>query len=811
MRANFLTIACIILLGIFTAERIVFATDPSQIAAKNPKINEFMTSNSETLDDADGDSSDWAEIYNPNNTTFDLTGWHIADSKNTWPFPQGFILQPQQYLVVFASGKNKSQGELHTNFKLDAGGERVALINPQGQTVSEFGPIVLLEDVSFGYGPNGTGNAYFAEPTPGKPNLSEMYSGFNLPPDHSRIGGFYNAPFTLTLNPNDNGDIYYTLDSSEPTYASYRYTGSIQIPEGVTVVRARSMENYKIPSDISTFTYFVNTRKFDLPVVSLVFNPKDLFDPEDGIYVRGTDNNFMEDIEKKASFEFFENGSLRLIKNIYSRMSGQSARMLPQKTFALETKNGESFDYPIFPDQPKLKLKSLNLRNNSQDWYKAFMRDPLFSKLAKGLPGLIPQESRPVVAYLNGQYWGLYFLTERADKDFIKAHFPGIDTDKIDRLKGMTEQILDGSDKDWNNLISFASQNDLNLPQNFEYMKNKINLENIKGYFIAQSTCGNQDFPGNNVEWFRSNDPEGKWHFILFDSDLCGLNAGYGIDYFMAFPVFRDLLKNQSFRADFLNSWANYLNTAFQPEHTKAVIDQIKNSIQYEMTYHIPRWKDEQNSEYVPISGFPKKLNSVEEWLTHVEDLKLFMEKRPDKVRKLIVDYFALSGTSRLTVKQNPPNAGTIAITSILLPQNTENAGVYFNDIPIPVKAIPKNGFVFIGWTGISPSSETETKITLKSDMVITANFAYSASFLRGDTNSDGAVDMSDAIAILNYLFKGERLSQCSDAWDINDDGNINLSDPIYLLHWLFSDGPIISQPFPSSAPDPTPDALLCQ
>ena len=82
--------------------------------------------------------------------------------------------------------------------------------------------------------------------------------------------------------------------------------------------------------------------------------------------------------------------------------------------------------------------------------------------------------------------------------------------------------------------------------------------------------------------------------------------------------------------------------------------------------------------------------------------------------------------------------------------------------------------------------------------------------FLRGDTNSDGIVDISDAVATLGFLFQGSGGVPCLAAADINDDGAVDVSDPIVLLDYLFRGGNVIPSPYPACAPDPEPEGLGC-
>jgi hypothetical protein len=82
--------------------------------------------------------------------------------------------------------------------------------------------------------------------------------------------------------------------------------------------------------------------------------------------------------------------------------------------------------------------------------------------------------------------------------------------------------------------------------------------------------------------------------------------------------------------------------------------------------------------------------------------------------------------------------------------------------------------------------------------------------FRRGDSNGDGALDISDPVTALLYLFVGAPSAHCEDALDANDDGSVNMSDALSLLEHLFQEGPAPSAPYPALGLDPTPDALGC-
>jgi len=122
----------------------------------DPVISEFLASNVAGMEDEDGQRSDWIEIHNPDSTPVNLDGWHLTDKSsnlNKWTFP-AVTISAKGFLVVWASEKNLTNpaGQLHTNFKLDAGGEYLALTRPDNSVAHEFAPVYPPQAPDVAYG-----------------------------------------------------------------------------------------------------------------------------------------------------------------------------------------------------------------------------------------------------------------------------------------------------------------------------------------------------------------------------------------------------------------------------------------------------------------------------------------------------------------------------------------------------------------------------------------------------------------------------------------------------------------------------------
>ncbi len=128
-------------------------TGPALLHA-DPVISEFLATNLNGAEDEDGNHSDWIEIYNPDATPVNLAGWHLTDNVtrlDKWTFP-AVTLAPKSFLVVWASNKDRNVGQLHTNFKLDAAGEYLALTRPDLSVAYDFGTAFPPQAPDVAYG-----------------------------------------------------------------------------------------------------------------------------------------------------------------------------------------------------------------------------------------------------------------------------------------------------------------------------------------------------------------------------------------------------------------------------------------------------------------------------------------------------------------------------------------------------------------------------------------------------------------------------------------------------------------------------------
>jgi len=646
-------------------------------------INEFMSKNNNTISDGDGDYSDWIELYNTSNMAVDLLGYKLSDDGsdlNKWTFPE-LTIGPHTYLLIFASGKNKFDiSELHTNFKISSGGEELFLTNALGAVVDQTAPVSLPPDMSYARLPDGSSNWVVVANT--SPNASNNNSN-QLSFSHQE--GFYTTPFTLKIDAFLSDTIRYTLNGDRPTGGSAVFADSLLIdyrtpqantiseiptspaqgfidykawepPDGLVdkanVFRCASFKNGVRTSRIYTKTFFVDngiTGKYTVPVISLVTGADNLFSPDSGIYVPGvhynsnnpqwTGNYFMhgQNWEREVHIECFtSDGILCFEQDAGLRVHGGKTRQASQKSLRLYARKEygtKYFNYQLFPQRQLDKYKRFILRTSMGAWGgQTVIKDALAQNISSTLD-IDYQEFQAAVVFINGEYWGIHTIRDRIDERFI-GYIHNIDKDSV--------EFREKDNADYNSLMDFIQINDLSFDDNFEYVKTQIDLGNYIDYTIAELFFSNYDWPANNTKLWRKK-PHGKWRWVLFDLDAAYGDPDYNmfthatlLDSSVTWPnspastlLFRSLLKNGTFRSQFVDKYAEILNGVFQTETMRTKLDSVKGIYRNEIPANIKRW------------NYPA---SMERWEEDIEnDLLLFIEQRPCAVKDHIMEFFELS------------------------------------------------------------------------------------------------------------------------------------------------------------------------
>lgn len=652
---------------------------------------------------------------------------------------------------------------LHTNFKLDSAGDSIVLTRPDGSTADQIATGRMYVDIARGRHPHHSfGQWYFEFPTPGTANSSTARQEYAEPVEIYPPSGLLSPGESVILShPDPSASVYYTLNASEPTTSSTLYTGPLNLQGQAHVVRARAFASNKWPSWTTTRTYFDRAYS-TLPVFSLVTDPPNLWDSLLGFYV-----NWSEDWERPMHVDMFEpNGNLALSFDAGARIHGGLSRLWAQKSFRILTRGGygtSDLDYRMFQTEGFDNFKRFLLRNAGTDNHLAHLRDGFTSRLIAG-EDLDRALIRQAVVVLNGRYWGIQNLRERLDKYYIQTHH-GMEPDRIDllenvgqgALKVMQVQAIEGDLAHWDAMISFVASHPMSDPDNYAHLQTLMDTDNYATYQIIEIFVANTDWPHKNTKFWRERSPSGRWRWLLYDADN-GLGyvqdashntLSYAIGMDMKNGVlnstflFRELLTSDRFRIDFINRYADYLNTRFKTERTLQELSKMKQQMEPEMIRHMTRWH----------RPYPK-------WRNEMSEVELFCEQRPKKATKHIMNVFGLSGTYVLNLNVSPAGAGYLKLTAIDV--GDSYSGTYFLGIPVRIEAIPSAGHAFDSWSEANLPATSEIRLNPLGDFDLTAffvptgpavqiheiNYKSAATFDPGDwvelhNNSDQPLDLS--------------------------------------------------------------------
>ncbi len=686
--------------------------------------------------------------------------------------------------------------ELHAGFSLSKDGEPVVLTRPDGTEHDRVDVPPLRRDVSYGRLPEDPAVwRYFGQATPGGPNTSEAFEGILDPPVFTTDPGFYPGPVVVDAVHDDGGAVLrfttngrppgahdavwsgpLTLDAAEwsagplsmvrttPVEGNSRGYGWFapvgEVPKG-RVLRLRAEKPGHLPSEAVGGTWWVGegfSGRHSLPVVSLQIDADDFFDNVRGIYVPGRlydiggfgsdwwgrphANYFQrgEDWERAIHFEFFEDGGRAVAGNLAVRLHGGGSRVLPQKSLRLYDRGGGALEYPFFANagrRPHTAFSRLLLRNSGQDWYEygpTMLKDAYLQRLVSHLD-FETQDYRPTVVYLNGEYWGIHNLRERIDTRYLARLF-GVDPEQVDLLNNNASPKA-GSAADFLALRDFIHTQSMAVPENYQYVAERIDLSSFIDYHIANIFLANTDWPGNNIDYWRvRREPDatvpkghdGRWRWIMFDLDFCAQQGNVNVDMIQrlksptsgwprpewSLRMIRGLWESPEFVAAFCTRFADHLNTTFQAGRAHDLVDVMEAAIEDEIIAHFRRWGRD---------------TTIGTWRSNVRRLRDFATNRPAPVWAHIASHFPTEGTAWVTIQQ--PGGGHVRINSIHLDGSLTQVvegrpaqwqGRWFRAWPVEIEAIADEGMIFSHWEETG-GTDAHLSMALVSDVVLTPVF----------------------------------------------------------------------------------------
>lgn len=444
-----------------------------------------------------------------------------------------------------------------------------------------------------------------------------------------------------------------------------------ELVDKCNVVKAVFYDESGKRSDVDEHVFFVGYEEKsgyeDVNIISITTEPANLFDSQKGIYVAGDiyknfslegqpvdywmrnnwnhwDANYHQrgiEWERESHIQIFDTEKkLVLSQDVGIRIQGGGSRGFLPKSLNLYARDEYGEDrlyYDFF--ETGYYPKRVTLSNGGDDYYTK-IKDKLVSELADECH-ITTMNYKPYVLFLNGEYWGFYYLTEKYDVEFFENYY-GVPKGKLidDVIIIKNDKVEAGVDADW--YVSYAEMKDailnydLSSQENYEHACQLIDIDSFIDYFAVEgyiARCG--DWPDSNFALWRSRYnsgkmyEDGKWRWILFDvnstsiteslitHDVIGGLRGTS-------ELFDSFCANETFRRKFAERLIELSDTIFAEENVKQKISEYVTLMDQPMKKHFSRFFG----------------TSDEKFYEGIEDITIFFEKRKPYVMDSIKTHF---------------------------------------------------------------------------------------------------------------------------------------------------------------------------
>ena len=530
------------------------------------------------------------------------------------------------------------------------------------------------------------------------------------------------------------------------------------VPKG-TVIRAKAFSSGLESKEISA-SYFVwpQGNPFDVPIISLKIQHNYLFDYYTGIYTAGITfdtwrtNNPTAGRPERPMYgnywrrgpaweyplhvEFFEpvNFDQVINQNAGFRIHGNFSRNRIIKNLRLYARNAydekNEFEHDLFdesvtdsrnPDNTKYKRIMLRGDGAGGPIYNDVVFNRLMRPLFKGITRI-----KPAVHFINGEYWGITAIRDRFDQFHWSTNY-NVSEDNIVEVECRRSTChleigKPGDLSEYNTFRNHIINTNLSVDANFEYVADRLCMASFIDHMILQVYSGDTHYERSFWKARDYENPEygdGKWRMYTQDFEQSLRDDRNWLSHWANQltandAIFGNLLENNNFKNDFINRFADLLNSAYLPSRFAAITDSVLAEVQPYLGL---------DSNRAPRGGF--YLESERQELLNWGNVH--HNRQRDEIRS----HFNINGTFDVTLNVSDTAHGYIQINTIDILPSTIGVpqdpypweGVYFNNIPIKLIAKAKPGYEFSHWSGDVTGNDDTLTLTRTSNLNIQANF----------------------------------------------------------------------------------------
>lgn len=452
------------------------------------------------------------------------------------------------------------------------------------------------------------------------------------------------------------------INRHETDYGVPNYKQPDYLIDKCTIVRTIAFDNRgkKVSETFNTYFVGISPNKYkDCKVISLITNPENLFDYEKGIYVTGKkfdeyvendafsslwgcwDSNYTQrgkKWERDAYINVFDaKGNNVLNKNVGIRIQGNNSRGYAQKSINMFSKsldgNYDRFQYSFFDNE--YNPSCITLFAGGGKTITKF-NDYMMSQRTSFDNCQICQYS-PSVLFIDGEYWGFYWIAEKYDKYYFSYHY-NVEPNDVIMIKNDEMEI--GDDKYYKyyyETMKYLMFTDLSLDQNYLKACEMIDIDNYINYYATMIYIGRyKDWPFMNVSLWRTKTVgngeynDGKWRWLIFDCNSPCMEENTGItnmntlDYVLDHDdQFRSLWANKEFREKFKNRIMQISEQSFDSEDMNKYLDEYTDNMYPLLSETWRRYYGNDNDKN-------------DEYFETMESYRLFFNKRKEVIEEII-------------------------------------------------------------------------------------------------------------------------------------------------------------------------------
>jgi hypothetical protein len=658
-------------------------------------------------------------------------------------------------------GEWRKTNELFTSFKINNSGESLYLFDNGGAFIDSMAVPESRTDVSFGYDEN-SNLGFFSAPTPENENGTSL-EAISETPQMKNTKNFFDSPEYIEFK-DVPGTIYYTLDGNTPNTLSSVYTEPIHIDKN-TPLRAIHIEPGNVQSEEFVQTIFINREDSELDFFALTVDSLLYWNEDPGKGLAGGDNYKHKWFFMPGAFEYYSpNEDLLYKAGCEVKIHGRASRELPQKSHRLTARSSlgaGKFKYEFFNNRDLKEYDKLLIRNGGNDGEGITCNDFVNSILAEDM-NMESSRGKPVVMYLNGDYFGKFNVREKLDDDHF-AEIYGISSESVTYIDMW--EAKSGNCKRFDSLALAIEQfENYNSPEFEKLINDNFSIENVVDYFILNNYLANKDWILTNVMIWSSPEYDDRMRFVFWDTDNTykenwidvyaeiSNNQEHSFNKFM-----HGFWSNENFRNYLINRTCDMMNTKLLSDNVKRIYDSTYALFASEMPRHRNRWYD-------------TEIN-LDELLQAKHD---FINIRFNKIFGQTGEKFAVGTSPAVTITSNIEKPD-IRVNTIY-PGEFPWSGRYFTEVEIELEARDISGYEFQGWEGAIKSSDRMVKYKPKANNSNDIKAVYKIS------GSSGAV-----VVINEIMYKSSDEFDSKDWVELYNAGGKDAD----LSGWLLKDSEI--------------------